>query len=89
MTSAKTSRPIRARFRGRCAACSSVIRPGSEVTRVPAVPGWLHIGDCVEAVEALIRSKAWRRCGAYTQAGHPCRVWVVNEDGVRCVHHQQ
>jgi hypothetical protein len=58
------------------------------VVKVPAIPGWLHDGDCVAAAEALIRARAWKRCGGSTKAGHPCRNWVISAEATRCSYHQ-
>ena len=76
-----------ARFSGSCTACTGPIRPGDQLVRVPAIPGWLHDGDCVAAAEALIRAHAWKRCGAFTQSGRPCRMWVTAADRTRCPIH--
>jgi len=76
-----------ARFNGSCTACTGSIRPGDHLVRVPAIPGWLHDGDCVAAAESLIRAKAWKRCGAFTKAGHPCRMWVTAADRTWCPIH--
>lgn len=87
LLTSSTSDTLTARYAGTCTACQCAIRPGQRMVKVPAVPGWLHVGDCVEAAESLIRAHAWTRCGAYTRRGHPCRNWVTTAGATACQWH--
>jgi len=80
----ETFQRLTARYPGTCPACQCRIRPGQTVVRVPAIPEWLHDGDCVDVAESLIRAKAWKRCGSFTKRGHPCRNWITTASATAC-----
>lgn len=82
-----TTTMMTARYAGSCTVCHMAIAPGQTMAKVGSIFGYLH-PDCVGTADGLIRTHKWKKCGAYTNRGRPCKNYVVAPNETVCHYHQ-